>query len=69
MRLRASEKTMVQLLEHTYGRGNQMVKVSERDWPCHEFKTSTTKDPPCMAATHGKSVERSNVLQLVWCGI
>ncbi|GFU76181.1 hypothetical protein TNCV_550381, partial [Trichonephila clavipes] len=34
----------------------------------HEFQPSTTKDPPCWGAMHVKSVESSNVLQLVWCG-
>ncbi|GFW10947.1 hypothetical protein TNCV_4459221 [Trichonephila clavipes] len=37
-------------------------------YACNEFETSTTKDPPCREAMHVKSVERSNVLQLVWCG-
>ncbi|GFW37325.1 hypothetical protein TNCV_4498161 [Trichonephila clavipes] len=23
-----------------------MVKVLDRGWPCHEFESSTTKDPP-----------------------
>ncbi|GFT72866.1 hypothetical protein TNCV_1891741 [Trichonephila clavipes] len=32
----------------------------------HEFEPSTTKDPPCRAAMHVKSVESSNVLP--WCG-
>ncbi|GFS63746.1 RNA-directed DNA polymerase from mobile element jockey [Trichonephila clavipes] len=27
------------------------------DFNCHEFKPSTTKDPPCRAAMHVKSVE------------
>ncbi|GFS49935.1 hypothetical protein TNCV_821991 [Trichonephila clavipes] len=33
---------------------------------CHEFEPSTTKDPPCRGAMHIKSVERLNVLPLVW---
>ncbi|GFU81022.1 hypothetical protein TNCV_1277671 [Trichonephila clavipes] len=33
---------------------------------CHEFESSTTKDPPCRGAMHVKSVESSNVLPLVW---
>ncbi|GFV57273.1 hypothetical protein TNCV_2822901 [Trichonephila clavipes] len=33
-----------------------------------EFEPSTTEDPPCREAMHVKSVERSNFLQLVWCG-
>ncbi|GFW54816.1 hypothetical protein TNCV_2654561 [Trichonephila clavipes] len=32
-------------------------RVSDRGLPCHEFKPSTTKDPPCRAAMHAKSVE------------
>ncbi|GFV72782.1 hypothetical protein TNCV_1232961 [Trichonephila clavipes] len=28
-----------------------------RGLPCHEFEPSTTKDPPCRAAMHVKSVE------------
>ncbi|GFX16036.1 uncharacterized protein TNCV_4702951 [Trichonephila clavipes] len=39
------------------GCGNQMVKVSDRGRPCHEFEPSTTKDPPCRAAMHVKSDE------------
>ncbi|GFX63878.1 hypothetical protein TNCV_4345931 [Trichonephila clavipes] len=35
----------------------QPVKVSDRGLPCHEFEPSTTKDPPCRAAMHVKSVE------------
>ncbi|GFX92043.1 hypothetical protein TNCV_5005071 [Trichonephila clavipes] len=35
---------------------------------CHEFEPSTTKDPPCRAAMHVKSVESSNALLLEWCG-
>ncbi|GFX06926.1 hypothetical protein TNCV_1202411 [Trichonephila clavipes] len=31
--------------------------VSDRGLPCHEFEPSTTKDPPCRAAMHVKSVE------------
>ncbi|GFX88818.1 uncharacterized protein TNCV_2575251 [Trichonephila clavipes] len=50
------------------GRGSRVVKVSDRGWHCHEFEPSTTKDPPCMAAMHVKSVESSNALPLVWCG-
>ncbi|GFW29180.1 uncharacterized protein TNCV_4132561 [Trichonephila clavipes] len=51
------------------GRGNRVVKVSDRGGPCHEFEPSTTKDPPCRAAMQVKSVESSNVLPLVvWCG-
>ncbi|GFU18458.1 hypothetical protein TNCV_3787601 [Trichonephila clavipes] len=31
--------------------------VSDRGLPGHEFEPSTTKDPPCRAAMHVKSVE------------
>ncbi|GFV80429.1 neur_chan_LBD domain-containing protein [Trichonephila clavipes] len=31
--------------------------VSDRGLPGHEFDPSTTKDPPCRAAMHVKSVE------------
>ncbi|GFX41586.1 hypothetical protein TNCV_3109821 [Trichonephila clavipes] len=52
---------------YTYGledsRGNRVIKVT-----CHEFESSTTKDPPCRAAMHVKSVESSNVLPFVLCG-
>ncbi|GFW37345.1 hypothetical protein TNCV_4498361 [Trichonephila clavipes] len=46
------------------GRGSRVVKASDRDWPCHEFEPSTTKDPPCRAVMHVKSVETSSR----WCG-
>ncbi|GFS72872.1 hypothetical protein TNCV_1392791 [Trichonephila clavipes] len=39
------------------GRGSRVVWVSDRGLPCHEFEPSTTKDPPCWAALHAKSVE------------
>ncbi|GFU99864.1 hypothetical protein TNCV_1257131 [Trichonephila clavipes] len=39
------------------GRGSRVVWVSDRGLPCHEFEPSTTKDPPCRAAMHIKSVE------------
>ncbi|GFT62852.1 hypothetical protein TNCV_1606781 [Trichonephila clavipes] len=39
------------------GRGNRVVKVSDRGLPGHGFEPSTTKDPPCRAAMHVKSVE------------
>ncbi|GFS96240.1 transposon Tf2-9 polyprotein [Trichonephila clavipes] len=50
------------------GRGIRVVKVSGRGWPCHEFDPSTTKDPPCRAVMHVKSVESSNVRYgvIVW---
>ncbi|GFS57205.1 uncharacterized protein TNCV_491201 [Trichonephila clavipes] len=44
-------------------------KKSDRGLACHEFEPSTTKDPPCRAGMHIKSVEISNVLPLVWCGV
>ncbi|GFU70165.1 hypothetical protein TNCV_5057591 [Trichonephila clavipes] len=47
------------------GRGSRVVKVSDRGWSCHDFEPSTTKDPSCRAAMHGKSVESSNVFPLV----
>ncbi|GFW47515.1 hypothetical protein TNCV_3176791 [Trichonephila clavipes] len=39
------------------GLGSRKVRVSDRGLPCHEFENSTTKDPPCRAAVHVKSVE------------
>ncbi|GFT21101.1 hypothetical protein TNCV_2581921 [Trichonephila clavipes] len=48
------------------GRGSRVVKVPDRGWPCHEFKHSTTKDPPCRVSMHFKSVESLNVLPLVY---
>ncbi|GFU46213.1 hypothetical protein TNCV_2155491 [Trichonephila clavipes] len=39
------------------GRGSRVVKVTDSGLPCHEFEPSTTKDPPCRAAMHVKSVE------------
>ncbi|GFU55335.1 hypothetical protein TNCV_1645991 [Trichonephila clavipes] len=50
------------------GRGNRVVKVSDRGWSCHELEPSTPKDPPCREEMHVKSVESSNILPLVWCG-
>ncbi|GFT09388.1 hypothetical protein TNCV_5062531 [Trichonephila clavipes] len=38
-------------------RGSRVVWVSDRGWLCHEFEPSTTKDPPCRAVMHDKSVE------------
>ncbi|GFW33668.1 ATP-dependent DNA helicase [Trichonephila clavipes] len=39
-----SERSM---LRHVLsGRGSQVVLVSDRGLPCHEFEPSTTKDPP-----------------------
>ncbi|GFX07942.1 hypothetical protein TNCV_4162111 [Trichonephila clavipes] len=28
-------------------RGSRVVKVLDRGWACHEFKPSTTINPPC----------------------
>ncbi|GFV82953.1 hypothetical protein TNCV_1179681 [Trichonephila clavipes] len=42
------------------GNGGRVVKISNCGWPCHEFESSTTKDPPCRAAMYVKSVESSN---------
>ncbi|GFW06863.1 hypothetical protein TNCV_3289621 [Trichonephila clavipes] len=39
------------------GHGSRGVQVTDRGLPCHEFEPSTTKDPPCKAAMHVKSVE------------
>ncbi|GFU56207.1 uncharacterized protein TNCV_712661 [Trichonephila clavipes] len=47
------------------GRSSRVLKVSDHGWPCHEFESSTTKDPPCRAVMHVKSVVISNVLPLV----
>ncbi|GFV36670.1 hypothetical protein TNCV_1033461 [Trichonephila clavipes] len=44
-------------IRHHRGRGSRVVKVSDRGLPCHEFEPSTTKDPPCRATMHIKSVE------------
>ncbi|GFV42200.1 hypothetical protein TNCV_3164311 [Trichonephila clavipes] len=46
------------------GSESRVVKVLDRGWPCHEFEPSTTKDPPCRAVVHVKSVESSNALPL-----
>ncbi|GFX30560.1 uncharacterized protein TNCV_3462101 [Trichonephila clavipes] len=51
------------------GHGSRVVKVLDHGWPCLEFQPSTTKDPPCRAAMHVKSVESSNALPLVWFGV
>ncbi|GFV84987.1 hypothetical protein TNCV_838611 [Trichonephila clavipes] len=39
------------------GRGSRLVYVSDHGLPSHEYEPSTTKDPPCRAAMHVKSVE------------
>ncbi|GFS56620.1 transposable element Tcb2 transposase [Trichonephila clavipes] len=44
--------------------GIRVIMASDHGWPCHEFKLSTTKDPPCRGALHVKSGESSNVLPL-----
>ncbi|GFV36691.1 protein GVQW3 [Trichonephila clavipes] len=45
------------MLRVSGGRGSRVVEVSDRGLPCHEFEPSTTKDPPCRAAMHVKTVE------------
>ncbi|GFX30498.1 hypothetical protein TNCV_3461491 [Trichonephila clavipes] len=51
----------------TYGRSNLVVKVKD-SWPaCHEFETSTAKDPPCWGGVHAKSVEVQTSTR--WCGV
>ncbi|GFT54550.1 ig-like domain-containing protein, partial [Trichonephila clavipes] len=47
------------------GCGSKVANVSDRGWSCHEFESSTTKDPPCKGEMHVKSVESSNVPPLV----
>ncbi|GFV25191.1 hypothetical protein TNCV_2565751 [Trichonephila clavipes] len=54
--------------DDTWGCGSQVVKVSDRGWPCHEFEPTTTKESPSREEMHVESVESSNVLPLVWCG-
>ncbi|GFW60609.1 kinesin-like protein KIF11 [Trichonephila clavipes] len=49
-------------VEETKQRKIFLDKVSDRGMPCHEFEPSTTKDPPCRAAMHVKSVERCGVV-------
>ncbi|GFV64128.1 hypothetical protein TNCV_1220191 [Trichonephila clavipes] len=44
--------------------GIRVIMVLDHGLPCHEFKLSTTKDPPCRGTLHVKSVESSNVLPL-----
>ncbi|GFY35674.1 hypothetical protein TNCV_2619661 [Trichonephila clavipes] len=46
------------------GRGSRVVKVTDRSLPRQEFEPSTSKDPPCRAMMHAKSVESSNVFPL-----
>ncbi|GFV52896.1 hypothetical protein TNCV_2875641 [Trichonephila clavipes] len=52
-----SNGTSTHLPHHIFCRGSRVVWVSDRGLPCHEFEPSTTKDPPCRAAMHVKSVE------------
>ncbi|GFT65849.1 hypothetical protein TNCV_2560131 [Trichonephila clavipes] len=54
-------------LQHKQGRGSRVVYVSDRGLPCHEFKPSTTKDPPFRAAMHVKS--GSTETSSRWCGV
>ncbi|GFY04429.1 uncharacterized protein TNCV_4415171 [Trichonephila clavipes] len=51
------------------GRGSLVVKVTDSWSTCHEFEPNTAEDPPCRGAMHVKSVESSNVLPFVWCGV
>ncbi|GFT30961.1 hypothetical protein TNCV_1683331 [Trichonephila clavipes] len=39
------------------GSGYSTKPNRDRGWLCHEFEPRTTKDPPCGAAMHAKSVE------------
>ncbi|GFU67313.1 hypothetical protein TNCV_3556391 [Trichonephila clavipes] len=54
------------VLPNLWSHGCRVVKVSDRGYPCHEFKLSTTNDPPSRGAMHVKSVESSNIIPLVW---
>ncbi|GFW72818.1 hypothetical protein TNCV_1266611 [Trichonephila clavipes] len=49
------------------GHGSRMVKVSDCGWCCHEFESSTTKDPPFRGAMHVKPIESSKSSR--WCGV
>ncbi|GFS81611.1 hypothetical protein TNCV_2440411 [Trichonephila clavipes] len=62
-----SEHTDVISLKTLQGHGSRVV--SDRGLPCQEFKLGSTKGPPFRAAMNVKSVERSNVLLLVGCGV
>ncbi|GFU69747.1 uncharacterized protein TNCV_1221351 [Trichonephila clavipes] len=44
------------------------LEVSDRGLPCHEFEPSTSKDPPCRAVMHVKSVEelKHPAVGVVW---
>ncbi|GFV59025.1 hypothetical protein TNCV_1814141 [Trichonephila clavipes] len=50
-----------------WGCGRRGVKVSDRGWPCHEFKPSTTKDPPCRErCSLNLSRAQTSSLGVVW---
>ncbi|GFS66614.1 ER degradation-enhancing alpha-mannosidase-like protein 2 [Trichonephila clavipes] len=51
------------------GCGILVAKVTELWQACHEFKPGAAEDLPCRGAMRIKSVESSNVLLLVWCGM
>ncbi|GFV74691.1 hypothetical protein TNCV_1178281 [Trichonephila clavipes] len=42
---------------YTWGCGSPVVKVSDHGRHVMKFEPSTTKDPPCRAAMHAKSVQ------------
>ncbi|GFW97382.1 hypothetical protein TNCV_4990591 [Trichonephila clavipes] len=44
--MRISNSLITRSPELLVGRGSRVFKVSDHGWPCHEFKPSTTKDPP-----------------------
>ncbi|GFV47114.1 hypothetical protein TNCV_198091 [Trichonephila clavipes] len=57
-------RIFVIFLADLHGRGSRVIKASDSGWPCHEFEPTTTKNSPCRAAMHVKSVESSNFLPL-----
>ncbi|GFS65228.1 hypothetical protein TNCV_2450861 [Trichonephila clavipes] len=52
-----SDEALVAWIAVVAGDIQEMPEVSDLGLPCHEFEPSTTKDPPCRAAMHVKSVE------------
>ncbi|GFW58701.1 RNA-directed DNA polymerase from mobile element jockey [Trichonephila clavipes] len=60
-------RLFVKIRCHAVASTRKRSAVSDRGLPCHEFEPSATKDPPCRAAMHVKSVESRNVLPLMWC--
>ncbi|GFU99496.1 hypothetical protein TNCV_4763571 [Trichonephila clavipes] len=66
--LKSYIEVTIEILLECLGHGRRVVKVSNRGWPCPEFKPSTTKDSPCSCAMHVKFVESSDVFPLMWCG-